>query len=269
MTGTEEGVNQAIHCYQRILTLDPDCAAAYSELAYSYLALGLDSVPKAHAAAVKALELDPSLPEAHAALAAFKMSFDKDLAGAELEYQKALALNPSYARARLDYATILVATGRLSDAMAEARKARELDPFSAGDAIFSGMILFMAGQYDKAIQEEKAALDLDPQHDRARYWVGYALEQKGMYKNAIAEYEKRLSKDDDHGIFLAAIGRSLALSGDLKTAHEVSRRVERLSGDDFAWPYDAALLYASLDDKDRAFAWLERDENSTMAGCYS
>jgi adenylate cyclase len=116
----------------------------------------------------------------------------------------------------------------------------------------------MAGQSDRAIDEERVALELDPQHDRAHYWTGYAYEQKQMYEKAIAEYEK-VMPNDDHGIFFAALGRSLSLGGDPKKAEEMRSRVEHLSGDDFAWPYDAALLYAVLGDKDRAFEWLERD----------
>jgi len=255
---SEENQNLAIKCYQHVLTLDPNCAPAYAGIADANLALGLDHVPSARAAALKAVELDPSLAEAHEALASVKTDFDKDFAGAEGEFQKALALNPSYARAHLDYATVLLATRRLSDAITEVGTARELDPFSTGGATFSGMILFMAGQYDKAIEEERAALELDPKRNRPHYWTGYAFEQQKMYEKAIAEYG-RVMPNDDHGVFLAALGRSLSLAGDSKKAEEMRRRVEHLSGDNFAWPYDAALLYAVLGDKDRAFDWLETD----------
>lgn len=259
MTATEEGVNHAIQCYQHILTLDPNCAAAYADLAFSYLALGLDSVPKSRAAAIRALDLDPALPEAHLALGDFKAVYEKDLTGAEREFSQALALNPSYARAHLDHAQVLVATRRMADAVAEIKTGRELDPFSARDAVFSGMILFMAGQYDRAIEEEKAALQLDLHLDRTHYWLGYAYEQKGMYNDAMAEYERGLA-DDDHGIFLAALGRSFSLAGDARKAEEVKGKIEHFSGKDFVWPYDAALFYAALGDHDRAFEWLERDQ---------
>lgn len=259
MTATDEGVSRAIQCYEHILSLDPNCATAYAELAYSYLALGLDSVPKSRAAALKALELDPTLPEAHLALADFKVAYEKDLTGAEREFNQALALNPSYALAHLNRAEVLVATRRMADAIAEVKTARELDPFSARGAMFSGMILFMAGQYDQTIEEEKAALQLDLHLDRTHYWLGYAYEQKGMYKDAIAEYEK-VVPDDDHGIALAALGRSLSLAGEPRKAAEVKRKIEHSSGKDFVWPYDAALFYAALGDNDRAFEWLERDQ---------
>jgi len=256
MTGREEGINQAIRCYQHILALDPNSAAAYAELAQCYLML---SDPRARALAIKATELDTSLPEAHLALADVKVMQENDLPAAEREFGWAMALNPSYAQAHVDHIFTLVGTGRVAEAIAEGRTARELDPFSAANAVFYGRILFMAGQYDKAITEEAAALELDPRRDRAHYWIGYSYEQKGMYREAIAEYEKAMP-NDDHGIFLAAIGRSFALSGDSKQAAEVKRKIEHYSEKDFMWPYDAALFYAALGDKDRAFKWLDKEE---------
>jgi TolB-like protein/DNA-binding winged helix-turn-helix (wHTH) protein/tetratricopeptide (TPR) repeat protein len=260
VSGTEEGMNHAIQCYQQILNLDPNCASAYAGLADSYTNLGqLDNLSKARIAAIKALELDSSLAEAHVALARIKLGYEKDLTGAETEISRALMLNPSDAQAYSIYAMLLIARGRAADAMAAAKTARELDPFSARNATHSGMILFMAGQYDKTIVEEQAALQLDPQHDRALYWLGYAYEQKGMYKDAIAEYE-RVLPNDDHGIFLAALGRSLVLGGDSKKAAQVKGKIEHFPAGDFVWHYDAALFYAALGDKDRALQLLERDQ---------
>ena len=256
MTSTEEGVSRAIQCYQHILTLDPNSAAVYAELAFCYLAV---DTSKAGAPAMKAVDLDPSLPEAHLALAEFKLNHETDLIGGEREFHQPLALNPSYAEAHVHRVTALIAAGQTAEAIAEARTARELDPFSDVIAAFSGRTFFMAGQYDHAIEEEKAALDLDPHRDRAHYWIGYAYEQKGMYKDAIAEYEKVLP-NDDHGIFLAALGRSFSLAGDSEKAAQVRRKIEHYSGKTSVWPYDAALFYAALGDHDRTFEWLEKDQ---------
>ena len=260
MTSTDEGVHQAIRCYQHILKLDPNSAASYAELALCYLALGLDNVPKAGAAAARAIELDPSLSEGHLALANFKTFYERDLSGAELEFERALALNPSYAQAHIDHATLLLAMRRPSDAIAEAKTATELDPFSASVATFAGRTLFMAGRLDESIAEEKAALLLDGHRDRAHYWLGYAYEQKGLYREAIAEYDT--VADDDHGIFLMARGRSLALAGESKGVTEIKRRIESSSEKDFLWPYDVALFYGVLGDNDRAFKWLDEDQKA-------
>jgi TolB-like protein/DNA-binding winged helix-turn-helix (wHTH) protein/Flp pilus assembly protein TadD len=254
---TEDGVNHFIQCYQHVLSVDPNCAAAYTNIAEAYLALGLESVPNARTAALKALDLDPLLPEAHLALANVKLQYDKDLVGAEKQFDEALALNPSSAAAHLSRAMLLVATGRTANAVAEAQTVRQLDPFFPSTTF--GMILFMAGEYDRVIEEEEAALKLYPKEDRAHYWLGYAYEQKRMYKDAIAEYKKVLPSDD-HGIFLAALGRSLALAGDSGGAAEVKKKIEHFPAGDFVWPYDAALFYAALGDKDRVFEWLERDQ---------
>jgi TolB-like protein/tetratricopeptide (TPR) repeat protein len=254
-TGTDDGVGRSIQCYQHILALDPNSATAYAGLADCYLAI---DPSKAGAPAIKSIDLDPSLAEAHTVLASFKLVYEKDLAGAGMEFTSALALNPSYGEAHSRYAMLLLATGRSADAVANARIARELDPFSAGDAMFYGMTLFMARQYDKAIGEEKAALELDPHHERAHYWWGYAYEQMGMYKEAIAEYER--VPEDTRGMVLVAKGRAFSLAGDSKKAAEVKYKIEHFPATDFVWPYDAALFYAMLGDKDRAFEWLEKDQ---------
>lgn len=253
-TGTEESESQAIQCYRHILTLDPNSADAYAELAYCYFAV---DPSKARDPAIKAVELDESLPEPHIALAHWKQ-FVRDPEGAEREFRRALELNPSSAEAHIYYADALVAAGQKERAIAEARIAEQLDPFSASNATLSGRVFFMAGQFDQALKEEISALDLDPSHSRARYWLGYAYEQKGMYKEAIAEYEKALP-DFDQGLMLAAIGRSLLLGGESKKAAEVRDKIAHFPGDGVWPPYDAALFYAVSGDNNRAFESLEKD----------
>ncbi|HYA22622.1 MAG TPA: winged helix-turn-helix domain-containing protein [Terriglobales bacterium] len=253
---TDESVSHAMDCYQHILLLDPENGPAYAGLADCYN----DVDPsKAAVPATKAIELQPTLVEAHVALAHFKAFYAGDLKGAEKEFRQALALNPSYARAHVEFGLLLVATGRTSEAMEEVKTARELDPFSAADATASGIVLFMAGQFDKTIEQEQAALKLDPRRERASYWLGYAYERKGMYREAITEYEK-VFPSDAHGVFLAALGRAYALAGDSRGAAGVKHQIERFSGKDSVWPYDAALFYAALGDKDRAFEGLEKEQ---------
>jgi tetratricopeptide (TPR) repeat protein len=254
-TGTEEGESHAIQCYQHVLKLDPRSADAYAGLAYCYLAT---DPSKARDPAIKAVDLDESLPEGHLALANLAAFYPRDLQRAEREFKRALELNPSHAQAHVFYADLLVAAGQKDRAINEARTARQLDPFSATNALVSGRVFFMAGQYDEAIKEEMRVLDLDPNHDQARYWLGYAYEQKRMYKEAIAQYEKSLP-EDNHGLVLAAIGRSLLLGGESKNAEIVRHKMEHLPGGGVWPPYDAALFYAILGNNDRAFESLEKD----------
>jgi len=253
---TEAAVIRKIQCYQRILGVDPKCAPVYAAIADDYMKLGLsDNVMKANTAAAKAVELDPSLAEAHLALAEVRMSHAKDFAAAERELRQALSLNPSLGRAHYFYSELLLAKGRTAEAVEQGRRVKALDPLSGGFRF--GLILFMAHQYDQAIAEEKSALEYYPRAERAPFLIGYAYEQKGLYKNAIAEYQKGLAHDD-HGIFLAATGRAMALSGDTAGAAEVRRKIEHFPANDFVWPYDAALFYTAIGDRDQAFQWLDK-----------
>jgi TolB-like protein/DNA-binding winged helix-turn-helix (wHTH) protein/Flp pilus assembly protein TadD len=252
----EAAVIRKIQCFQRILTVDPKCAPVYAAIADDYLKLGLtENLTKASAAAVKAVELDPSLAEAHLALAEVRMSYGKDFAMAERELRQALSLNPSLGAAHSFYSELLVATGRTAEAVEEGKRLKDLDPLSGG--VRFGLILFMAHQYDQAIAEERSAQEFYPRSERPPFLIGYAYEQKGLYKNAIAEYQKELARDE-HGIFLAAMGRAMALSGNLAEAAEIRRKIEHFPPNDFVWPYDAALFYAAIGDRDRAFQWLDK-----------
>jgi len=255
---TDAGVKREIDCYHRVLDIDPDRAPVYAHMAFAYLALGLDNVPKARIAALRAIDLDPSLAEGHLALADVKSFYDRDFSGAEEEYRRTLALNPNYSEAYDTYCSLLLASGRISEAVSAARRSKELNPLSPRSGL--AQTLFFAGHYDEAIAEEQEYLKMYPVEERAVYILGYAYEQKGMYREAIATYQKRLADNDDHGIFLAAIGRAYALSGDSRNALEVKYKIEHFPANDFVWPYDGALFYAALGDKDRAFEWLEKDQ---------
>lgn len=259
--GTVESVELAVKCYEHILKLEPDSALAYAGIADSYLAVASE---KALDPALKAMALDPSLPEAHLALAYYKMEHDLDLAGAEREFKQSISLNPSYAQAHIGHADALVAAGHRAQAMSEARSARQLDPFSAAIAVISGRVAFFAGQYDQVIAEEKVAQDLDPSRWRAYYWTGYAYEQKGMYQEALAQYQKALADEDDFHIYLAAQGRSYVLSRDTVKAAEARAKIEEYSRKGEIWPYDAALFFAASGDRDRAFEWLNKENGGWL-----
>jgi DNA-binding winged helix-turn-helix (wHTH) protein/TolB-like protein/Tfp pilus assembly protein PilF len=259
--GTVNSVDLAVKCYEHILKLEPDSALAYAGIANAYLAVASE---KALDPALKAMALDPSLPEAHLAIADYKMEHDLDLAGAEREFKQSISLNPSYAQAHIGYADALVAAGHRAQAMSEARSARQLDPFSAAIAVISGRVAFFAGQYDQVIAEEKVAQDLDPSRWRAYYWMGYAYEQKGMYQEALAQYQKALADEDDFHIYLAAQGRSYVLSRDTVKAAEARAKIEEYSRKGEIWPYDAALFFAASGDRDRAFEWLNNENGGWL-----
>jgi TolB-like protein/DNA-binding winged helix-turn-helix (wHTH) protein/Tfp pilus assembly protein PilF len=193
---TLEGFREAIDYFQQAIAKDPGYARAYAGLADSYALLGgygvtpqTESMPKARAAALKALELDGSLAEAHTSLALITENFDFDWAKAEQEYRRAIELNPSYATAHQWYAEYLALQGRFDEALAESERARALDPLSLIIGADKGAILYYARRYDEAIAQFRGVREMEPDFPRAQMMVS-ALVEKGEFTTALAEFEK-------------------------------------------------------------------------------
>ena len=174
------GLHQAIDYYQQAISADPGYARAYAGLANAYVLLGpysgqpqIEFISKARAAALRALELAPNLPEAHAALALIVQNYDWDWSTAEKEFRRAIEPNPSYATAHHWYAEHLTFRGRFEEALAESELARRLDPLSLIIAGDNAMILYYARQYDTAITKFRAVLAMDPKLARG-HEVRYA-----------------------------------------------------------------------------------------------
>src|SRR5262249_31928206 len=149
-----------------------------------------ESFSKAKAAAMKALELDPDLAEAHASLAYVRTFYDWDWPGAEKEFKRSIELNPNYATAHHWYALYLTVAGRQSDALAEVKRAQELEPLSLIINTNAGRLLYYSRQYDKAIEQHKKTIDLNSAYGEVRLWLGKAYLQKAMYTEAIAELQE-------------------------------------------------------------------------------
>src|SRR5271167_21861 len=192
---TVEGLQRAIEYFQRALDKDPNYAKAYAGLAQAYALIGgygglppAKSMPKARAAALRALQLDERLPEAHAALAVIAQNYDWDWATAEKEYRRALELNPNYATAHHWHAECLALQGRFDQAFPEIENARQLDPLSLIVGTDYGAILYFSRQYDRAIEQFRAVLDMEPNFPRA-HMVSYAYVEKGRFADALADIE--------------------------------------------------------------------------------
>ena len=192
---TPDGFQRASAFFQKAIEADPHYARAYAGLADDYAMMsnyGLVSAkeytPKARAAALKALQLDDSLAEAHASLAAIAENYDQDWHTAEREYRRAIELNPNYATAHHWYAECLGFEGRFDDALAESERARQLDPLSLIIAADNGAILYFARQYDRAIERFRSVLEMDPGFARAHLVVA-AYVQKGQFKDALSDIE--------------------------------------------------------------------------------
>jgi len=223
-------------------------------------------MPKAKAAAEKALQIDETLGEAHASLANVKERYDWDLAGAEREYKRAIELNPNYATAHQWYGLNLAVMERYPEAIAEIKQAQELDPLSLIINMNAGWFLYFARQYDEAIEQCQKTLELDPNFAGTHWMLGQAYRQKRMYQEAIAEFQKAIGLSEGDPIRRAVLGHAYAVAGKRGEAEKIISELKELSKQRYFPPYFIALIYVGLDDKDHAFEWLEKAFAERSAG---
>ena len=260
-----ENLRQAIGFYEQAIARDPKYALAYAGLAEAYVLLPAytttapqDAYPTAKAAALKALQLDEKLAEAHTALGLLLCSGDLDMAGSISEFQRAIALNPNYATAHHWYGNgPLLALGRFEEAIAEGKRAIELDPLSPIINADLGQNLYAARRYDEAIAQLRKTLEIDPTFYYAHYNLGMALQRKGDVPAAIAEYTKAQQLSDD--LFIPVLLASAkARSGDKDAAVRLLAELEELSQHRYVSSYWRTLLYLSLGNRDEAIRRLEQ-----------
>jgi TolB-like protein/DNA-binding winged helix-turn-helix (wHTH) protein/Tfp pilus assembly protein PilF len=264
---TEEGLNRGLDYFHKAIELDPNYPHGYAGLADSYAVLGYrgylapqEAFPKAKAAALKALELDDGLADAHTSLAAVTEIYDHDWAGAEKEFKRAIELNPGYANAHHWYALHLDEMGRMDESIAEIKRALELDPLSMIINVNLAALLYYARRYDQAIEQIHRALEIDPNFHLAHAMLGMVYEQKGMNREAIAEYEKSVKSSEGNSFRPSGtLGRAYALAGRRNEALKIVEELQALSKRRYVAPRGIADIYIALGDKDQAFAWLEKE----------
>ena len=262
---TPTGVSQAINYFQEATKRDPKYALAYAGLADCYAVLPMisdspprESFPGAQAAAAKALELDNALAQAHDSDARIKLFYEWNWAESERQSVRAIALNRNLAGAHVRYAHLLSNVGRHKEALAEAERARELDPLSLITNTLFGMFLFQARQYDAAAEQLQKTIRMNP-----HFWVGHlhlgkVYEQKGMYQAAIEEFTKARDLSEGASETIASLGHADALSGRQDEARNVLEELQRQSRSSYVPPYNIAMIYAALGEKDHALDWLEK-----------
>jgi eukaryotic-like serine/threonine-protein kinase len=262
---SENGYNKAIAYFQQAIEKDPTYALAYSGLADSYsgfannnFAAPKENYPRAKQAALKALEIDDTLAEAHSSLAFIKAQYDWDWSGADIEFRRAMELNPDYVYAHESYGNVLRATGRLDEAIAEEKRALELDPLSLPVNRGLGYAFYDARKYDQAIEQERKTLELDPNYNLARSILGRAYLQKAMYNEGIAEFEKALAISPGNTTALSDLGCAYAMVGRKAEAQKVLDQLSALSKQKYVAPKNVAIIYAALGEIDQAFEWLEK-----------
>lgn len=261
---TREGLQQGIEYFQQAINGDPNYALAYAGLADCYNMLVVygalqpkDGFPKAKDAALKALEIDETLAEAHSSLALIRFRWDRDRVEAEREFQLAIKHKPSYAPAHQWYSSYLASLERFDEAIVEAKRAQELEPLSFVTSSHLAWILYLSGQDDRAIDQCTKILDLDPTSFPARRYLGLAYEHKGMYQKAIAEFQKGV-KVSGSPLMLALLGHAYAASGMTAEARQVLGELRDLEGRRYVSPYTVAGIYTGLGEKEQAFKWLEK-----------
>jgi TolB-like protein/DNA-binding winged helix-turn-helix (wHTH) protein/Tfp pilus assembly protein PilF len=261
---TTPGFQQAIQYFQQAIAKDPNYAPAYAGLADSYSLLGgyslgpqQELMPKARAAAVRALELDDSLAEAHTALALIVQDYDWDWQTAEKEYRRAIQLNPNYATGHHWYAEHLAFLGRFDEALRESERARQLDPLSLIIRTDNAVILYFSRQYDRAIEQYRAVMKMDPDPPRAAMAV-HPYVEKGMFAEALAEIEKRSNADGENPWILSDKVYVYSRSGRPAEARRALAKLQEAYQHSSLDPAAMIWAYAGMGDRDQTIAWLEK-----------
>ena len=262
-----DGFEKAIGYFEEATRRDPQYALAYAGLADCYGIIGAtiygrlpaaEAAPKAKAAAIRALEIDPSLAAAETSLATAKFNYDWDWGGAAEGFKKAIQLDPSYSTAYQRYSLYLSAMGKFDDSFQQIKKARELEPLSTSINTSIGWRLYLAREYDRAIAQLRDTLEMDPASEWAHLNLGQAYEQKGQFGPAIEELQKALELSHSSPLTLSALAHAEALSGNHAGANKLLTQLEALSKKQYVSPYYIAIVYLGLGKTEAAMDWLEK-----------
>jgi len=264
---TSEGTAKASEYFQKATVEDPSFALAYAGLAEAEYRRPFleplsprEAVPVAAQAARKAVELDESLAEAHAALADIKFRFDWDWAGADAEFRRALELNPNYGDAdgRWQYIIFLRTANRYQEAIEEAKRAKELDPDLSDQRAGLGSAYVIARRYDSAIQELRHVVARYPEGAIGYHFLGVAYEQKGLPHEALSALEQCVKISRSDPIYLASLAHAYATFGRRQDAEKILAELQQRAKREYVSPYTIALVWLGLGNKQQALAWLEK-----------
>jgi TolB-like protein/DNA-binding winged helix-turn-helix (wHTH) protein/Flp pilus assembly protein TadD len=262
-----DGLKAALAYFKQAIEEDPKYAQAYSGLADTYALLGdwqyavmtpKEAFPQAKAAAIKALELDSTLGEAHNSLAFVLDGFDWDFDSAGKEFQRAIELNPGYATAHHWYAWHLSLLGRYDEAIAEMRKAENLDPLSLIINADLAELLVLAHSDDESIRQSRKTIEMDPNFALAHNQLAQAYLQKQMYDEAVAELKTAVQLSGGSPAFIANLARAYVASGKRNEAVKLLGDLKKRSNPGYSNASEIAVIYVSLGDTDQAMNWLEK-----------
>jgi DNA-binding winged helix-turn-helix (wHTH) protein/tetratricopeptide (TPR) repeat protein len=263
---TNDALSKAAEYFREAIALDPQYAVAYAKLADTYFLIAYrdfnentrnEGFEKSRSTALSALELDPFVAEAHAALGTVKVKYDKNIWAAETSFKRAIAVNPSCAMAYSRYTWFLAAMGRLDESLENMRHAQELDPLSPDANTGLANILYFAGDYDEAVRYCERALELEPDFLDALLWLGLSYQQKGAHDKAIAQFQKAREIHNKSTEPVELLGHAFAVTGQREEAKAIltELNVNGLNGQ--VRPYNVAMIYAALGNTRRSFEHLE------------
>jgi DNA-binding winged helix-turn-helix (wHTH) protein/TolB-like protein/Tfp pilus assembly protein PilF len=264
---TEKDLRQALGFFEQAVARDPNYAPAYSGIADSYFALGAvgysamppsEAMPRARAAAERALALDDSMAEAHSSLAMVRAYHDWQWVAAENGLRHAIELNPSYATARQWHALVLATVGRVPESIEEIERAHALDPLSLIVMTAVGRHFHYARRYDQAEKEFRSVVALDTNFPQAHRSLGVTLQQQGRLPEAIEEFRTALRLAPESMQLEADLGYASALSGNREEALRIRTMLVERSKQRYVPSYLIALVHAGLNDKDAALEWMEK-----------
>ena len=261
-----EDLQKAIGYFEQAIEKDPSYALAYAGLSDSYGPLGYwgylppkVAASKMKPAAVKAVELDDTLAEAHTSLGGLELFYEWDWPAVEREFKRAFELNPNYPLAHQWYSVYLLAVkGEMGAGIAERKRALELDPLSLPISSILGYLYYLARRYDEAIDQCRKSLELDPNFAYAHEYLGSAYEQKGMYAEAVDEYLKAETLSGVPAREVTALREAYRLSGWRGYCRKRLDQLQRQARTDYVKPSEIARFFLRLGEKDQAFEWLEK-----------
>jgi len=267
-----DAVKKGLDYFKRAIDAEPTFALAYAGIADSYamsvfniMISPRDGLPKARAAATRALELDSSLAEACSSVAFVKLFYDWDWAGAEREFHRTFELDPNYSIARQWYAMELAALGRHEAAVRETERGLEIDPLSLSINATSSLLLYFVRQYDQALEQGLATVEMDPSFFASHFVSALALEQMGELEKARTEFRVSADLSGRWPLFVAGYGHACATAGDREEALRIVAELQDTSVRKYVSSFAVAAVYAGWQDRDLTLDWLEKayDERAT------
>jgi len=260
----KDGIERAIAYFNEAVQIDPNYAQAFAGLADCYAILTYyadipadQTFPKAKAAALKALELDDQMAEAHASMGLISVWYEHDWRLAEQEYRRSIETNPNYATGHHWYGNFLTLSGRFDEGINELRSAADLDPLSNVIATDVGMALFFAGRYDEALQQLDPVITANPNFTMAHFFRGWSLQQKGDHAGAITEFERAVDLAPDQAEILAMLSQAYAASGNKRKATEILNELQARGKNKPTTPFAKAIAFLGLDRRQEAIDALE------------